>query len=696
MFAIASCVLCVLVLTGYAGVKARREGSLVNILEILGLLVLAAVAALDLLMVLRPEQYEVYVLPSLLLQAAACPVWVTFSLAYARGEAGSLSSAFSRVQIGASLAPMVFVLFYAGSHFFYSPDFSLEPVLFFESQTFYFYLQMVFLLLLALTNLESTLRNAAHGNRWRIKLAVVGLGVMLLVHVLYYSQGLLYRSINVEFLGLRSAGVVVGALLLIYSEVRRGGDQVVVTERMAYSSLLAVLAAVYLVFIGIISEATRQFGEIPSRNLGISVAFVLGLLALLVVLSDRFRRKLRLWVHTAFYNKKYDYRRQWMEFLGKLSTASSTPELERTILLSFCETFGFGGAAFYATAHESPYPIRRAAYHEVKTVENIDWEGVPMQGLYLLAEGGRPAAELEGRVPAETAAVLRGCEASIVLPVLVGDEPEGVLVFGPPIDPTEQYGLEDLELMEALSHQVGLTMRSFRLGDELAEAKEMEALGKVAAFVMHDLKNQVYPLSLMVDNAKDFMDDAEFQKDMLETLETTVANMKMLINQLQHLPSEDNLRLAPVPLLDLARRTARLVRLENVRFEGEEVVVSADAEQVEKVLMNLFLNALEAGGMAPIEVRIAGGAAPCIQVMDHAGGIDEKILRGGLFEPFRTTKRRGMGIGLYHCRKIMEAHRGSIEVENRASDGATFTVAFAAETGATAPRGPAPRDKDSQ
>jgi putative PEP-CTERM system histidine kinase len=238
----------------------------------------------------------------------------------------------------------------------------------------------------------------------------------------------------------------------------------------------------------------------------------------------------------------------------------------------------------------------------------------------------------------------------------------------------ERYDEEDVDLMEALSRQVAVVLKNLRLGDELAEARDMEAFGKVAAFLLHDLKNQVYPLGLLVENAREYINDPEFQKDMLDSLEGIVVRMKSLIRQLTHIPANPTLNVRPVDLVELARSTAVNLPDDSVRIFGESVVANVDADEMGKVLLNLYLNAFEAGAGEPFDVHVCNDSHPHIKVIDYGNGIDETVLRDGLFVPFRTTKEKGLGIGLYQSKQIVEAHGGTLDVTSINGTGATFWI----------------------
>ena len=125
--------------------------------------------------------------------------------------------------------------------------------------------------------------------------------------------------------------------------------------------------------------------------------------------------------------------------------------------------------------------------------------------------------------------------------------------------------------MEALAHQASLAILNMRLVDELAEAREMEIMGKVSSFVLHDLKNLVYTLSLILENAKNYIKEPEFQRDLLTSLGNTVSKMNMLISQLSGLPMRESLHREDTDLLDLAKESAKALHSDTFQVKGDPV-----------------------------------------------------------------------------------------------------------------------------
>jgi putative PEP-CTERM system histidine kinase len=261
------------------------------------------------------------------------------------------------------------------------------------------------------------------------------------------------------------------------------------------------------------------------------------------------------------------------------------------------------------------------------------------------------------------------------VPLFHNGQLEGVLLLGRPLSSGEGYHYEDFDLMKTLARQASSAILNLRLSDELSRAREMEAVGRISAFVLHDLKNLVSTLALVVDNAREHMDNPEFQEDMLLSLGGTVTRMKGLMTRLKKLEEKIDLRREPVDLLDLAVTVAKQLGRGQVTVSGQEAVAHADPEETGKVLLNLLLNAVEAsGGEERVAVEVGCDDYAWIRVSDQGCGMSAEFLRTRLFKPFSTTKDKGLGIGLYQCRQIVKAHGGRIDVQSEVGKGSIFTV----------------------
>lgn len=420
----------------------------------------------------------------------------------------------------------------------------------------------------------------------------------------------------------------------------------------------------------------QHFGVSFPRTVTVSLAFLSGIGLLLLLLSERVRREVKVVLHKNFYQHKHDYRTQWLRFTEQLSTSRSGEELLRRILSAYCNIFGITGSALFLY-EENRGGYCKVAEHEIELPETVikpDNSLVRFMTEYTwVISIGEDVLDIS----AEDSQFFSCNSISFVVPIFDGERLEGFIVLGPPINSTEVYIYEDYDLMKTIARQASLAILHQRLSEQITHAREIEAIGNVATFVAHDLKNLVSSLSLIVENAVKYIHNEDFQKDMLSSLGNTVDKMQKLIGRLKNLGEQDQINQQKVNLLELAERTAQTIVGSNITVSGTAVVIRVDEGEIQKVILNLLMNAIEASdqnGAVAIEVGYA--EFPYISVIDNGCGMSARFVRTEAFKPFRTTKKKGLGIGLYQCRQIVEAHGGKIQVHSEEGNGSIFTVLF--------------------
>jgi putative PEP-CTERM system histidine kinase len=229
-----------------------------------------------------------------------------------------------------------------------------------------------------------------------------------------------------------------------------------------------------------------------------------------------------------------------------------------------------------------------------------------------------------------------------------------------------------------------------RYRDQLAreaEVRQFESFVRLSAMLTHDLKNAIEALSLIVGNMEVHFDNKEFRADMMKSLTLATEKLKGLVarisNPVTTLSGEHKMP-RPVDLVAAVQRVLALIA-EPVRSKYEiELKVPAslhalvDPERIDRVIENLVINAIEAmgetGGKLTVEVGEAGAEKIFLSVSDTGQGMSKEFIDNRLFRPFATTKRSGVGLGLYTCREVVRANAGTIEVQSRQGVGTTFRV----------------------
>ncbi|MCC7375440.1 MAG: hypothetical protein IT581_12365 [Verrucomicrobiales bacterium] len=259
------------------------------------------------------------------------------------------------------------------------------------------------------------------------------------------------------------------------------------------------------------------------------------------------------------------------------------------------------------------------------------------------------------------------------------------------------WQLTRLRVARALERrQAASELRNLRT--ELAHSNRVSTLGQLASAMAHEL-NQ--PLGAILRNAEagELLMDQESPdlpeiKAILSDIRHDDQRAAGIIDRMRALLKRQEIQLSEFPIAGLLQDTEALTKPDAVArrtqllFETPPDLPSAlgDRVQLQQVLLNLLLNAMDAMSAQPIETRrltvscrATGGGMLEFNVRDAGPGIAPAALPR-LFEPFFTTKAQGMGLGLAICRTIVEAHGGRLSAENNPTGGACFRFTVRAAT----------------
>jgi signal transduction histidine kinase len=244
---------------------------------------------------------------------------------------------------------------------------------------------------------------------------------------------------------------------------------------------------------------------------------------------------------------------------------------------------------------------------------------------------------------------------------------------------------DDMRLLAETFNQMTERLRE-QMARE-AETRQFESFMRLSAMLTHDLKNAIASLSLIVRNMERQFHRAEFRQDAMQSLTEATDKLRALVAKLSEpVRSLSGEFPAPRPtdLIPILRRVlAANVESASGLYEIETrlpatLVAVVDAERIEKVVENLVLNALEAMGAPGGKFIVEGGTDSereiFFSVADTGPGMSEEFQRTKLFHAFATTKKAGVGLGLYTCREIVKAHGGRLEVQSEKGAGTCFRV----------------------
>ena len=530
---------------------------------------------------------------------------------------------------------------------------------------------------------EQLLRNVSDDTRWNAKPVCLGLGALFVFDLFVYSQAALFRKFDSDALSVRAA-VHSAAVPLLFMASRRHADwlgKLHVSRAAVFHSASLLLVGAYLLLISAVGYYVRYTGGEWGRALQLALVFVALMALAVLVLSGSMRARLKVYISKNFFNYRYDYREEWLRFTATLSSSASPQEVGDTVVRALANLVESPSGTLWLR-HGSSEEFAQVARWNMPPVS--ERESTASDFSHFLRERGwiidfdhlraGDAAYRGLDVPVWLRADTRYW---LAIPLLVGGELIGFVLLGRARTSVE-INWEVRDLLKTASSQASSYLAQMQAAEALLEAKKFDAFNRMSAFVVHDLKNIVTQLSLMMKNAKRLRDNPEFQQDMLDTVENSLEKMRQLMLQLREgdkphgVASGVDLEAIVKRLAAAASSKGRVLELQLV----SRVSTRGHDERVERVIGHVVQNAFDAStaDMA-VSLRLdRTGSQARVQITDQGCGMSEEFIQNRLFKPFQTTKASGMGIGAYESYQYLQELGGKISVDSQINQGTTVTI----------------------
>ena len=612
---------------------------------------------------------------AVLFEGLRCAAWLA---ALGSLAPGALPRWWRRAVLALCVVPAVYAL--AGWYGQFSRLYSLPLVEVFGI----FGLALAFV---GLVNTEQVVRHIKRPLNRHVSLCVAGIGGLFAYDLFLFSQALLLGELDGTAWAVRA--LVSAALLVPLTwgiwRTPTSEASVFVSRHVVFYSSVVMAVGFYLTLMAVGGYYVRQHGG--SWGSALQIVFLCGAVAILVslLLSESPLRRLRVFITTHFYRNKYDYRLTWLQFIETLSS-NAGDDVRRTAVHAVAEVFASPGGILFAHDEKSRQYVPVAAWP--LTLESIPGLA-PVSAdsglvsfmrerhwIISLSEYRRsPQIYRNLELPPWFA---QNPNLGLVSPLLELDRLSGFFVLYEPPPPFD-LTYEDRDLLKTVGRHVATQLAQHDADRKLAESRQFEAYNRLTAYMMHDLKNAVAQLGLVVSNAQKHKRNPEFIDDAIGTIANAVERMTRLIEQLRDLPR--NPRTQAVRLDELVRDAVKRGSLRQpvptLTLPGEtEVTVRADPERLAAVLDHVLRNAQEAatGGQVGVQLGLSRHEATLV-VEDDGPGMDAEFVRERLFRPFDSTKgSKGMGIGAYQTREYVQSLGGRVEVQSSPGRGTAFSI----------------------
>jgi len=528
--------------------------------------------------------------------------------------------------------------------------------------------------------IENLVLNLSSPRRWSVRLMAIGLTAL-------FSYNIVLRI--PEFLGSESIEGFVAAQPLVYllalplfvvTGVRNNSLKLQVhsSRNVAFHSATLIFAGILLQGTAVAAYYVRSFGGAPATALSIVLVFA-GILTVIVALSSRMvRTQIRTFINENFYSYKYDYRLEWTKFIQALSQYQEQGAPERA-LRTLADLLDSPGGVLWVRRQGWRQYMPLASWSFGETFGPIDADDALLADLR-----DEKIAFLDFTTREEDALTVTWRErfpgAWIAVPLHFRGELIGFALL-------RKQGLarrldwEDRNLVSLIAMQLALYLVHEQIAQELADSQQLVEFNNRVAFALHDLKNTIGQLNLVLHNATRFGDDARFRADMLATIRQAVDNLQTLMGKLRNEPVA---AAAPMPetrvdVCGLLERFAEQKSSRGVVFgraDGPIFAEIAKPDEFQGALEHVLSNALEAspaGSNVCLSVDRQNGRIR-VRVEDRGPGMSADFVAQELFRPLHTTKKKGLGIGAYQARAIMRNLGGDMEVQSTLGEGTTVSL----------------------
>jgi putative PEP-CTERM system histidine kinase len=521
---------------------------------------------------------------------------------------------------------------------------------------------------------------AAHESRWGLRLPMIALAGMWAYDLHLYTVAWLTRAPVDDLLAMRGAILSMLVPLFALASRRSARWRMQLSRAATFQSLSLIAILGYLILMMTASRALEVLGGNWVRIGQVGLVFAITVAAVILLPSGRMRAWSRVIVAKHFFEHRYDYREEWLRFTR--TVGGDAPLGERIIkaiadiaespsgLLLVPEGGRLGVAARWNWREDLPPPgpgdSALIAYLE-RTGRVLDFAS--------LGSAALKSTEPEVRLP-DSLAALDPLWAGV--PLIHGDRLVGLVLLEHPLV-RRPLDWEDYDLFRTVGIQAASYLAEARTQDALADARRFDEFNRRFAFIIHDIKNLVSQLSLVIRNSERHADKPEFREDMIATLHSSVKKMNDLLARLHR--GSHNVEAEPVRTIPLGQPVAAVAeikrRVHPVEVEGDSAIaVLADPVRLEQALGHLVQNAIDASppGM-PIRITCGTrGAEAIIEIGDRGAGMSADFIRTRLFQPFASTKESGFGVGAFEARSLVAAMGGRIEVDSRPGEGSCFTI----------------------
>ncbi len=528
---------------------------------------------------------------------------------------------------------------------------------------------------------EQLARNTRSGRAWELKYIWLAIGGLYAWDLCIYSTALLDGPTHNFWMASGFVNALLAGMLAIgLKRIPQWESAAFLSRRIVFFNATLLGVALYIFIMAAGSYYVRALGGswgVAGQILFLAVA---ALVLAVAVLSEAFRAWARVTIAKHFFPYRYDYRVEWRKLTRTLSEASDVPVYERIakVVAGFLSAANEGlwlrdTEGVYAPVGGDLAPLD--APRESGCREFLDYL-LQHEWIYDLDDARGPHGRSLAVQP--PAWMLADQRFWLVVPLICEGTLVGFVGVGRPLADVE-LGWEEIDLLRAAGRQIGSFLAFEQAAKRLAEAHQFEAMNRMSAIIMHDLRHLIAQQALVVQNAARHRGNPQFFDDAILTIEHSVKRMTRLMDQLRgRALTEESHRIELGSLCaEAVRRCATATPVPTLRAADRNIEVVLNRERLLQALEHVIRNAQQATPpQGSVIVSLArSGEQAVLEVADTGSGMDAEFIHHRLFRPFDTTKGEGgFGIGAYQAREFVRGCGGEVEVQSAPRKGTRFII----------------------
>lgn len=540
--------------------------------------------------------------------------------------------------------------------------------------------------ILGLVLVEQLYRNTHPDARWSIKHLCLGIAAILVYDFVLYAEAALFNQVNPDTWAARGAVNALAVPLIAVTAARNREWQLnlFVSRKIVFHTTAVLAAGAYLVLMAGAGYYLKAVGGTWGGALRV-VFFSFALVMLVsLIASTQLRSRLRVFLAKHFYRNKYDYGEVWLSFTSKLSQIGDEPsELRETMLKAIADIMDSTGGLMWQKNPSGSFQVVARWIMEMQHTIELNEEHPMVRRLAeeessidLRLEAARTTIDEKTVVPSWLLDMPR---AWIVVPIVHREELLAFLVLAASRS-NSVLTWEDRDLLRTLGRQAASYLALLRTTEALADARQFEAFNRLSAFLVHDLKNVVAQLSLVIRNAERHRHNPDFITDAFNTIGDAVAKTNRMLATLRQSHAE-GVSTDEVELNEAAQTAITHLRegapVPQLNATDTPLVVIGNRDRLIAVFEHLLQNAQDATAeFGAIVIRLSThGDKAVIEVADSGCGMTQDFVQNRLFRPFDTTKGKGgMGVGVYESLHVVTSMGGRMSVDSVLGRGTTFRI----------------------